>query len=62
MATTILVPNPRQGPIGADGITPIGDMDLTVYLGGGASLYTYSNMTESTLRAAPTTGSWFIQI
>lgn len=36
----------------------LGAADLRVYLGAGAAPYDYSDMTGSTNRAAPTTGSW----
>ena len=51
--------NPAEGPIGLDGFTPVGAVDLTtVDLGG--QLYNYSDMTGSTLIAPPTTGTWTV--
>ena len=51
--------DPALGPIGADGITPLGQLDFTsVYLGG--NLYNYSDMTGSTLFAPPEQGSWTV--
>ncbi|TAH36327.1 MAG: hypothetical protein EYC70_11000 [Planctomycetota bacterium] len=37
--------DPALGPIGADGVTPIGAVDMTVDLGAGAGPYNYSDMT-----------------
>jgi RHS repeat-associated protein/uncharacterized repeat protein (TIGR01451 family) len=49
--------DPRLGPIGSDGVTNVGQVDLTtVYLGG--ALYNYSDMTGSTLSGAPAGGTW----
>ncbi|HWJ02281.1 MAG TPA: PKD domain-containing protein, partial [Verrucomicrobiae bacterium] len=49
--------DPTKGPVGADGVTPVGQVDLTTqYLGG--NLYNYSDMTGSTLIGAPNMGSW----
>ncbi|HEY9284585.1 MAG TPA: RHS repeat-associated core domain-containing protein [Pyrinomonadaceae bacterium] len=49
--------NPQAGPIGADGVTRVGERDLmTVDLGG--LLYNYSDMTGSTLAGAPGEGTW----
>lgn len=49
--------DPSRGPIGADGVTPVGEVDLTtVDLGG--YLYNYSDMTGSTLEGAPRSGTW----
>jgi hypothetical protein len=51
--------DPALGPIGADGVTPVGAVDFTtVNLGG--NLYNYSDMTGSTLIAPPTTGTWTV--
>jgi hypothetical protein len=51
--------DPTAGPIGADGITPIGAVDFTsVDLGG--NLYNYSDMTGSTLIGAPDNGTWTV--
>ena len=51
--------DPAGGPIGADGVTPVGAVDFTtVNLGG--NLYNYSDMTGSTLIAPPTTGTWTV--
>jgi hypothetical protein len=51
--------DPTLGPIGADGVTPVGDVDFTsVNLGG--LLYNYSDMTGSTLIAPPNTGTWTV--
>jgi RHS repeat-associated protein len=49
--------DPSLGPVGADGITPVGQVDFTTrYLGG--NLYNYSDMTGSTLSGAPGQGTW----
>ncbi|MBI5479323.1 MAG: hypothetical protein HY906_10730, partial [Deltaproteobacteria bacterium] len=49
--------DPNLGPIGADGVTPVGAPDLsTVPLGG--YLYNYSDMTGSTLTGPPASGTW----
>jgi len=49
--------NPLAGPLGADGVTPVGQVDFTsVNLGG--QLYNYSDMTGSTLTGAPGEGTW----
>ena len=51
--------DPTAGPIGADGVTPIGAVDFTtVDLGG--NLYNYSDMTGSTLTAPPNSGTWTV--
>ena len=57
--TTTAAPCPASirnaGPIGADGVTRVGAVDLTtVYLGGNP--YNYSDMTGSTLTGAPADG------
>jgi hypothetical protein len=39
--------DPAAGPIGADGVTPVGAVDLVVNLGPGAGPYNYSDMTGS---------------
>lgn len=49
--------DPNLGPVGADGVTKVGAVDLTTpYLGG--TLYNYSDMTGSTLSGAPGAGTW----
>ena len=49
--------DPTKGPIGSDGITHVGQVDLTtVNLGG--NLYNYSDMTGSTLRGPARSGIW----
>jgi len=54
---TVMRIDPAAGPIGADGVTPIGAIDYTsVDLGG--NLYNYSDMTGSTLIGAPNFGNW----
>jgi hypothetical protein len=51
--------DPSAGPIGADGVTPKGQMDLqTAYLRG--DLRNGSDMTGSALFGAPDTGTWFV--
>ena len=50
--------DPTAGLVGADGLTPIGEVDLDVTIGG--YLYNYSDMTGSTLIAPPTNGSWTV--
>ncbi len=51
--------NPLKGPIGADGRTPVGEVDFTsVNLGG--TLYNYSDMTGSTLAGAPDNGTYTV--
>jgi streptogramin lyase len=51
--------DPTAGPIGADGVTPVGAVDFTsVDLGG--ILYNYSDMTGSTLIGAPDNGTWTV--
>jgi streptogramin lyase len=52
--------DPSLGPIGADLVTPIGAVDLTVDLGAGAGPYNYSDMTGSLLFGAPDNGTWSI--
>ncbi len=49
--------DPALGPLGADGITPVGDVDFTSGSLGG-NLYNYSDMTGSTLIAPPDNGTW----
>lgn len=51
--------DPTAGPLGADGVTPVGAFDLTVPLEGAAP-YNYSDMTGSTLVGAPASGSWTV--
>jgi RHS repeat-associated protein len=49
--------DPEMGPMGADGGTRVGQVDLTtVDLKG--NLYNYSDMTGSTLSGAPAGGTW----
>jgi RHS repeat-associated protein len=49
--------DPELGPMGADGETRVGQVDLTtVDLKG--NLYNYSDMTGSTLSGAPASGTW----
>lgn len=49
--------DPDAGPMGADGTTRVGQVDLTtVDLKG--NLYNYSDMTGSTLSGAPAGGTW----
>ncbi|RPJ26712.1 MAG: hypothetical protein EHM33_10590 [Chloroflexi bacterium] len=51
--------DPNAGPIGLDGVTHVGQVDLeTVNLGG--YLYNYSDMTGSTLTGAPNEGQWSV--
>lgn len=51
--------DPLQGPLGADGMTRLGAIDLTgPPLPGGSSLYNYSDMTGSTLTGSPPQGTW----
>jgi streptogramin lyase len=52
--------DPAAGPIGADGVTPVGAVDLTVDLGAGGLPYNYSDMTGSTLIAPPNSGTWTV--
>ncbi|MDQ3802896.1 MAG: putative Ig domain-containing protein [Acidobacteriota bacterium] len=49
--------NPNLGPLGADGVTRVGQVDLTTRDLGGY-LYNYSDMTGSTLSGAPEQGTW----
>jgi RHS repeat-associated protein len=49
--------DPSLGPIGADGVTHVGEVDLTTRELGG-NLYNYSDMTGSTLSGAPDQGTW----
>jgi RHS repeat-associated protein len=49
--------NPAGGPLGPDGVTRVGAVDFTTRdLGGNP--YNYSDMTGSTLTAAPLSGTW----
>jgi RHS repeat-associated protein len=49
--------DPNLGPTGADGVTPLGQVDyISPYLGG--NLYNYSDMTGSTLTGVPGKGTW----
>ena len=50
--------DPTAGATGADGVTPIGAVDLEVPIGG--ILYNYSDMTGSTLIAPPDNGMWTV--
>ncbi|MHB1458704.1 MAG: InlB B-repeat-containing protein, partial [Armatimonadota bacterium] len=51
--------DPNAGPLGDDGVTPVGEVVWrSPYLGG--NLYNYSDMTGSTIVAAPSNGSWTI--
>lgn len=51
--------DPNAGPLGPDGVTRVGAVDLvTVDLGG--NIYNYSDMTGSTLTGAPNVGSWTV--
>jgi RHS repeat-associated protein len=51
--------NPALGPIGGDGATRVGAVDYTTpFLGGNP--YNYSDMTGSTLTAAPASGTWSV--
>lgn len=53
--------DPNAGPVGLDGVTPVGAVDLTVDLGAGAGPYNYSDMTGSVLGeiTAPQ-GTWSV--
>jgi DNA-binding beta-propeller fold protein YncE len=51
--------DPTIGPIGADGTTRVGEVDFTSGDLGG-NLYNYSDMTGSTLRGAPKSGTWTV--
>lgn len=51
--------DPTAGPLGSDGVTPIGAFDLTVPLPG-ANPYNYSDMTGSTLTGKPNSGTWTV--
>jgi RHS repeat-associated protein len=49
--------DPHAGPLGADGVTPVGAVDLrTDYLGG--TIYAYSDMTGSSVTRNPDWGQW----
>lgn len=50
--------DPKKGPIGADGITNVGQVDRTVYLGPNALPYNYSDMTGDVAISNPTNGFW----
>ncbi|WOO40240.1 tandem-95 repeat protein [Rubellicoccus peritrichatus] len=50
--------NPNIGPIGADGVTPIGVVELTTRHLGSNNLYTYSDMTGSTLQSFNQVRRW----
>ncbi|MEW6381422.1 MAG: hypothetical protein AB1611_17725 [bacterium] len=51
--------DPSAGPIGADGVTPIGAVVWTSQNLGG-NLYDYSDMTGSTLIVPPNNGTWTV--
>ncbi|MEX0992717.1 MAG: Ig-like domain-containing protein [Solirubrobacterales bacterium] len=51
--------DPNAGPIGADAVTPIGAVDLTVPLPG-ASPYNYSDMTGNVLLRTTQQGTWTV--
>lgn len=51
--------DPNGGPIGPDGSTHVGAVDLTTIKLGG-NLYNYSDMTGSTLQGAPNAGTWSV--
>jgi len=51
--------DPKAGPMGADGATRVGAIDVTgPQLGSGSYLYNYSDMTGSTLSGKPRQGTW----
>ncbi len=51
--------DPARGPLGPDGVTRVGAVDFTTRdLGGNP--YNYSDMTGSTLTAAPLSGTWSV--
>lgn len=52
--------DPMAGPVGADAVTRVGAVDLTVDLGANGSPYNYSDMTGSTLIAPPNSGTWSV--
>lgn len=56
-AGTVQRIDPNLGPVGADGVTKVGAVDLTTRNLGGV-LYNYSDMTGSTLTGAPGAGTW----
>ena len=49
--------DPNAGPLGSDGVTPVGAVDFTSPDLGGIP-YNYSDMTGSTLIGMPPTGTW----
>lgn len=51
--------DPLKGPMGPDGVTPVGEVDFTSENLGGV-LYNYSDMTGSTLSGAPLHGLWTV--
>ena len=56
---TVVRIDPTTGPLGLDGVTPVGAVDLvTQYLGG--NLYNYSDMTGSTRQHFGRPASWTI--
>ena len=51
--------NPLGGPMGADGVTPVGEVDITsTYLGG--TVWAYSNFTGAALARAGARGRWSV--
>ena len=58
---TVYSIDPTKGAIGDDGVTPVGGFDRSIFLGSGVG-ENNGDMTGSTLRAAPTTGTWAIRI
>lgn len=48
--------DPNDGPVGVDGVTPVGRVIKTIPVGG--QLYNYSDMTGSTLLGAPDNGTY----
>jgi len=58
-AGTVSRIDPDSGPVGSDGVTPIGTVDYTTaYLGG--TVYNYSDMTGNNLSAPPLAGVWTV--
>ena len=56
---TVMRIDPTAGPIGADGVTPVGAVDFTTPDLGGY-LYNYSDMTGSTLSGQADNGNWTV--
>jgi RHS repeat-associated protein len=51
--------NPLGGPIGSDGVTPVGEVDISsTYLGG--TVWAYSNFTGAALARAGQRGRWTV--